>query len=262
MPSVHPAAIIGPDVQLADDVEVGPGCTITGRVNVGPGCRLVAGAHLQGPLTLGPGNTVYPGACLGFPPQDLGFDPATPGAGTVIGEANVFREGVTVHRATRDSPTTLGDRNYLMANSHVGHDSRLANDIILANGALLAGHVHLADRVFVGGNATIHQFCNIGRLSMFSGLSGVAHDFPPFCTCYTVRSVGSLNIVGLRRAGYRDHIKPLKQAFKLFFESKATNAVAVQRCREQVEPDPLVDEFLTFIENAKRGIPPYIPDNH
>jgi UDP-N-acetylglucosamine acyltransferase len=266
MPSIHPTAILGPGVRLADGVDIGPGCVLDtrlGPITLGQGCRLVAAVYLQGPLTLGHRNTLYPGACLGFAPQDLSFDPDTAGPGTRIGDDNTFREGVTVHRATApDTPTSLGDRNTLMANSHVGHDCQLASDIVLANGALLAGHVRMADRVFVGGNATLHQFITVGRLAMFSGLSGVGHDFPPFCTCYTPRAVGSLNIVGLRRAGYRDHIKPLKHAFKLFFEADATNQTAVRRCREQLDPDPLVTEFLDFIEHAKRGIPPYVPDNH
>jgi len=260
MPDIHPAAVVASDAELANDAVVGPGCvldTATGPITLGPGCRLLANAFLQGPLTLGPRNTCYPNTCLGFPPQDRSFAPDTPGAGTVIGADNVFREGSSVHRATRDSPTTLGDRNYLMAHSHVGHDCRIGHDNTLANGACLGGHAHLADRATLGGYATVHQFCSVGRLALISGVAGITQDLPPFCVTYDTRTLGSLNIVGLRRAGLRDHIPALKQAFHTLFRSRLPTPAALDRLDELELNDPLVDELADFIRQSKRGHVPY-----
>ncbi|MEM6333545.1 MAG: acyl-ACP--UDP-N-acetylglucosamine O-acyltransferase [Planctomycetota bacterium] len=259
MADVHRSAEVGPEVELGDGVVVGPGCVIEGRVTIGEGTKLKAGVYIEGPLRMGAGTVCYPGTTLGYPPQDRSFDPETPGAGTVIGDENLFREGVSVHRATRDTPTTIGDRNYFMAQSHAGHDAVVGNDVTLANGTLLGGHVRIADRTIFGGHSMVHQFCRVGRLSMISGLAGISQDLPPFCMTYRTRTVGSLNVVGLRRSGYRDHIKPMKRAFEMFFRGGLSNASACAAIEEQLGDDPLVGEFVAFIRSAERGVLSYDP---
>jgi UDP-3-O-[3-hydroxymyristoyl] glucosamine N-acyltransferase len=108
MPKIHPTAIVEGmntgDITLADDVEIGPYCVLRGKIELGAGTVLIANVHLQGPLRMGAGNACYPGVAIGFAPQDKGFHHAKDGAGIVIGDANSFREHVTIHRATRDDP--------------------------------------------------------------------------------------------------------------------------------------------------------------
>ena len=175
--TTHDSATIEGDVTLADDVVIGPNCVFDGTVgpiSIGRGCRFVANCYVTGPLRMGEDNTVWPGATLGGPPQDVGFDPLEPGAGIEIGSRNVFREGSSAHRAKTDSPTRIGDDNYLMSCSHIGHDSQVGNRIQLANGALLAGHVTMGDRVIMGGGAGVHQFCRVGEGVFFRGLAGAS----------------------------------------------------------------------------------------
>jgi len=257
MAQVHPTAIVSGAAQLADGVEIGPWCVIEGDVTIGENTRLQHRVSLKGPLTLGPSNLVYPNALIGYEPQDRKFDPDTPGAGIVIGEDNILREGVTIHRATGDRPTTVGDHNYLMANSHIAHDCIVGSHCMFANGALLGGHVDLGDRVVLGGNAVVHQFCRVGRLAMISGIRGITRDLPPFCVVYDPRRVGSLNLVGLRRAGYRKHIDPLNRAFKILYRQNHTMPVALERIRSEVGDDPLVREFTDFVASSERGITLY-----
>ena len=260
MPSIHPTAIIGPDGDLADDVEIGPWCSLAGRVTLGPRCRLLGNVYLQGPLAVGAGNTFYPFVCLGFDPQDLSYvRPEDGGVGIAMGCDNTLRESVTIHAATGQHPTTIGDGNLLMVNCHFGHDAILGNRCIVANGTLVAGHVEIADDVVFGGNATVHQFCRIGRLSMISGLHGVGKDVPPFCMVRDTRRVASLNLVGLRRAGLRKHIKPLGQAFDLLYRQKLPNRTAAERIEKELGDDPLCWEFARFAQTTQRGITPYAP---
>ena len=176
MARIHPTAVVLGEVTLAPDVEVGPFCVIEGcpgPVSIGSGTRLMHRASVQGPCSIGERNTVYPGVTLGFPPQDLGFNPAEPGPGLVIGDDNVFREGVTIHRGKTQTATRIGNRNYFMVNSHAGHDCIIGDHNIFANGTLLAGHVEVADRVITGGNATVHQFCRVGRGAFVGGLTNI-----------------------------------------------------------------------------------------
>jgi len=254
---IHPSATVDRRAELAEGVRIGPGCIVDGRVTIGANTELQAYVRVQGPAVIGSNCVVYSFACIGMPPQDRKFDPVKEGAGVVIGDDNVFRESVTIHRATGDRPTTIGHRNYFMVSSHAGHDAIVGNDCTLANGALIGGHVHVDDSVTLGGNCGVHQFCRIGRLSMLSGVTAVTQDVPPFCITYVLRYVSSLNIVGLRRAGYRDHIEPLQRAFDIFYREHHTNAVACDLIDAEFGHDPLCKEFADFIRASKRGITAY-----
>lgn len=257
MAKVHRSAVIEGDVRLAEDVTVGPNCVLDGTLGplvVGAGCVLVAGAFLNGPLTMGERNVVYPGACLGFSPQDLGFDPNRPGAGAVIGSSNIFREGFTLHRGKTTDPTRIGNHNFFMTNSHVGHDSVVDNHCILASGALLGGHVHLADRVILGGSALVHQFCRLGKGCMFSGGVGVSMDVPMWFTVTSINLAGSLNIVGMRRNGLTQHqIHTVRWVYRVLYRSGGTPQQAIPQLQARAD-DPLVREYLEFIQSSKRGI--------
>lgn len=261
-PDIHPTAIIDPLARIAPGVKIGPWCHITGDVTLGEGCILHERVTLHGPLILGARNVLYPQAAIGLEPQYRKFDPATAGAGVLIGDDNILREGVTIHRATGAHPTTLGHRNYLMVNSHLGHDVHVGNDCTFANGALIAGHAIIHDSVTFGGNAAVHQFCHIGRLVMVGGVAATSQDVPPFCTVYNTRSIRSLNIIGLRRGGYRAHIDNLQEAFDLFFLGNMSNMSALEKIEKRVGLDPLCREFIDFIRTTlsrdrKRGISPY-----
>jgi UDP-N-acetylglucosamine acyltransferase len=230
---------------------------ISGKVSVGPDCRLIGNVYLKGPLTLGKANVIYPFSCIGFAPQDRKFDGDSDGAGTVVGDDNIFREGVTIHRATGEVPTTVGHRNYFMGNSHAAHDAIVGNDCYFTNGSLLAGHVVIGDRVILGGNAGVAQRVRIGRMSMIAGAEGVTLDVPPFCMCHHTRQVSGLNLIGLRRAGYREHIEPLKEAFDILYRQGHTRPRAVEFIRQQLPADPLVQEFAEFVASSVRGITDY-----
>ena len=257
MSQIHPSAVIDPQVVLGEDVSVGPNCVIQGDVTLGDHCKLIANVFIQGPIKIGADNTFYPGAAVGFAPQDLKFSPDTPGKGVVIGDSNVFRENTTVHRATKDKPTLIGNKNFFMVNAHVGHDVIIANGCMFANNVSIAGHVNIQDDVVIGGHSAIHQFCALGRKSMVGGAGGTRQSLPPFCLSYTLGTVGSLNIVGLRRSGYRSHIKPLKRAFEILFKENHTNIIAVEMIDSELGDDPLCQEFSAFVKNAARGLPRY-----
>jgi len=259
MARIHPTAVVLGDVTLAPDVEVGPFCVIEGcpgPVTIGAGTRLLHRASIQGPCTIGERNMLYPGCTLGMPPQDLGFNPAEPGPGLIVGNENVFREGVSIHRGKTQSPTRIGNNNYFMANSHAGHDCVVGNRNILANGTLLAGHVEVADRVIFGGNSVVHQFCRVGRNAMVGGLTGFSLDLPPFFMVTGINIAASLNLIGMRRSGMtREQIDTVRWVFKTLQRSRLPLPARVAELRTRAG-DPLVDEYIAFITSGKRGIVP------
>lgn len=254
VPRIHPSAVLEGDVKLADDVQIGPGCVLFGPITLGSGCVLIANACLHGPLRMGDRNIVYPAAAIGFAPQDLGFDRMSHGAGCVIGNGNTFREGVTVHRGKTDQPTQLGNDNYWMAFSHAGHDSIIGSNCVFGNSTLIAGHVEVADRVISGGNVSVHQFVRIGRGAFISGSMGTSLDVPPFCMVTGDNIAGALNLVGMRRSGMsREQIDIVRWVYRVLMRSGLPPKAALTQLRERAG-DPLVDEYIRFIEHAKRPI--------
>lgn len=259
MPQIHPSALVDDAAVLADDVIVGPYCVIEGEVHIGAGTVLEHHVHLKGPLWMGEGNHIYCFVCLGADPNDRSFAPCRPGAGTRIGDRNTLRESVSIHRATGSDPTTIGSDNYLMGGVHLGHDVVMGSFCTIAHNASFAGHVQIGDQVTIGGMGGVQQFCRIGRLAILSGLAGVTQDIPPFCACYNTRYIASLNVIGLRRAGLRDQIEPLKKAYDLLFRSRLSNPNALQRIRTELGDSPLCLEFADFVATSRRGISPQQP---
>jgi len=251
---IHPSAIISPEAEIADNVEVGPHAVLEGKVRIGPGCVLRPGVFLVGPLTMGQGNSVFSGAVLGEKPQHLRYNNEP--TSLEIGDGNVFREGVTIHRGTsHHMKTVIGNNNYFMANCHVGHDCVIGNNIILANGALVAGHCVIGDNVFLSGNCALHQFARIGRLALLSACAISTKDIPPFIMQQGVDNVVGLNLVGMRRAGLTPmQINSVRQAFRILFREGNPLAVAIARIDNEFGHVDCVQELLTFLRQPGRGI--------
>lgn len=254
---IHPSALLEGDVNVGADTTVGPGCIVLGTVgpvNIGERCTLIAHACVNGPIVVGDRNVLYPNACLGFAPQDIGFDANSPGPGCVIGEGNTFREGVTVHRGKTTLPTRIGNSNFWMTNSHLGHDGVVGSNCTIASGAVLGGHVEIADRVIIGGQGAVHQFVRIGRGAMLSGLVGLSLDLPPYFMLTGINLAGSLNLVGLRRSGATEaHIQAVRWVYKTLYRSGGAPQQSLPVLRERAD-DPVVAEYIAFIESSKRGI--------
>ncbi len=251
---IHPSAVIAPEADLADDVEVGPFVVIEGAVRIGPGCVLRAGAHLIGPLTMGCHNIVFSHAVLGEQPQHLKYrgEPTR----LEIGDHNIIREHVTIHRGTTASwVTRVGSHNFLMAGSHIGHDSQVGDYCILANGALVGGHCTLENNVYLSGNSAVHQFVRVGRLALLSGLSGSTKDIPPFVIQHRVNIVAGVNVVGMRRAGIAPaHIEAVRRAFHILYREDHLLPQALACIEREVGQVPEVAEMVAFIRSSARGI--------
>jgi UDP-N-acetylglucosamine acyltransferase len=221
---IHPTAVIHPGAQLHPTVQVGAYAVIGPRVTIGAGTTVGPHAVIEGWTEIGERNRFFPGAAIGLEPQDLKYE----GAETLvkIGNDNCFREYTTVHRATAEGEVTLiGNHNLLMVNAHVGHNCTLENHTIITNAVALAGHVHVESHARIGGVVAVHQFVRVGSYSMTAGFSRIIRDIPPFMLMEGAPlRVRSLNLVGLKRAGFAElnggqTLKSLRQAFRLIYRS-------------------------------------------
>ncbi|HEY9282403.1 MAG TPA: acyl-ACP--UDP-N-acetylglucosamine O-acyltransferase, partial [Pyrinomonadaceae bacterium] len=213
---IHPAAAVDARARLGEGVRVGPYAVVEGGATVGAGCEIGAHAVVKRFTTLGARNRVFEHAILGGEPQDVSFRGQE--TGLVIGDDNLIREHVTIHRATRgDEPTRIGDRNFLMVGVHVAHDCRVGDDNIFANGAALAGHIRVEDHAFLSNDVGCHQFVRIGRYAMIGGKSKIVQDvLPYFTTDGNPPRARGLNTVGLRRAGFSpESRRALRTAYRV-----------------------------------------------
>jgi UDP-N-acetylglucosamine acyltransferase len=250
---IHPTAIIHPQAKVDATAEIGPYAVIDPQVALGPNCVVGPHVHLTGHTTIGAGNRFHTGAVIGDAPQDLKYHGEP--TGLRIGDNNVFRENVTIHRSAKlGEETIIGSNNFLMAGSHVGHNAVVGNQVIIANGALLGGHVTVADRVFISGNCLLHQFVRVGTLALMQGGSAISKDLPPYTIARGDNGICGLNVVGLRRAGFTHEQRlELKQLYHALFRAAKTLRAALAEAREQFK-NPAALVLLDFVAATKRGI--------
>ncbi|MFH1380639.1 MAG: acyl-ACP--UDP-N-acetylglucosamine O-acyltransferase [Candidatus Omnitrophota bacterium] len=254
--NIHPTAIIGKRAKIDPSVSIGPYAIIEDDVKINKNVKVFAHAYICNGTQIDEDTQIHMGAVIGHLPQDIAFSGKI--SYTKIGKRNIIREYTTIHRGTKEETATeIGDDNFLMALSHVGHNCKLGNKVILANGALLAGYVNVEDEVFVSGNVVVHQFCRIGRLAMIGGFSGVNKDVPPYMTVRGASTIRAVNLVGLRRAGFNNSlIKEIKEAFKLLYRSGLNTKQALEKILLEKKGKEIT-HLVNFIKESKRGICKY-----
>src|SRR5437588_9184842 len=249
---IHSTALVEPGARIGADVEIGPFSVIGPQAFIGDRTIVQSNAVIEGNVAIGTGNFVGHGAIIGAPPQDLSFSPEQK-TRIEIGNDNVIREYCTIHRGSSEGTVTkIGDNNFLMVGTHVGHNCEIGNNVVIVNNCLLAGHVRVDDGAFLGGGSTFHQHMHVGRLVMVQGSSAFGKDLPPFVIAAERNYVVGLNVVGLRRASFsaRDRDE-LKAAFKLLYTSGLNISQALEKAATMKFSAP-AQEFLDFIANAKK----------
>ncbi len=249
---IHPTAVIDAKALIGENVEIGPYTVIGEDVRIGDGTRI--GPHCIFEFcTVGRDNLFTGAAYVGMPPQDWAYKNER--KRFVMGDGNVIRENVTLHRGAHTDVTTMGSGCMLMANSHIGHDCRVGSNVVMVNCASAAGHVEIGDRALISGLAGIHQFTRIGRFAMISGGGMASQDIIPYVTAQGDRARPvALNLVGMKRNGFtREQIKAVKHVFKTLFFRGLLLKDAVAKLRGEGLP-PEAALILDFVESSRRGI--------
>jgi UDP-N-acetylglucosamine acyltransferase len=252
--SVHPTAVIDPSATLGE-VTVGPFAVVGPDVTLADGVVLGSHAVVRGPATIGARTRIDSHAVIGGEPQDDRHD-ASVETRLVIGEDNVIREFVTIHRGSSAGRglTVIGNRCILMSHTHVAGDSQVGDEVTLSTGAKLSGNVDVGHRAVVGAAAVVHQYCRIGRLAMVGQGAMCTQDIPPFTLAQGDRArLFGLHVVGLKRSGVSAHaVSSLKDAWRVLF----TEGLPLRAALSRVQGTELseVAELLAFVSNSQRGI--------
>lgn len=253
---IHPSAIVSPNAEIGDGVEIGPNCIVEKEVTIGDGCVLQSQVFIDRHTYIGKQNFIGHGAVLGTPPQDKKFDEDSE-TSLEIGDDNIFREYATVNRATGTGcKTVIGSRCLLMTQSHVGHNCVIGNEVILSNVATLAGHVEVDDWAILGGVIAIHQFTRLGKGTYMGGFSAIRQDLPPF-----FRAAGNpggpagINRVGMERRGLtRESVRAVHDSYKILYRQKLTLDEAMGKMLELYGEVEEVQTIVDFMQATKNGI--------
>ena len=255
MGEIHPTAVVSPEAELADDVEIGPYCIVGPHVSLGRKTRLMAHVFVDGWTSIGEECQFYPFASIGTRTQDLKFKGGAPRL--QIGDRTTVRESVTINAATSDGDTTrVGSDCLLMAYAHVAHDCVVGDRVILANCGTLAGHVSVENQAIIGGLSAVHQFVRIGRLSIVGGCSKVTQDVPPFMMANgNPLEIRGTNALGLKRNNIEKPAQTaLKRAHHILYRQDLSTRQALKKASTELPPEPEIQQLLTFIEQSERGI--------
>jgi len=254
---IHSQAIVDPQAELGENVKVGPFAIIGSNAQIGDGSFVMHHATVEGRVTLGKDNIIYPYALIGGLTHDLKYSGGDPSLS--IGDGNTFREYVTAHVATKENDITrIGSNNVFLAYSHIAHDCQVGDHLVMSSQAALGGHVIVEDWVNIGWGAGVHQFCRLGKHSMVSACSKLVQDVPPFMLVDgSPAEVRSINKIGLERNGFASNqIELIRTLFKVLYRKEMNRSQAVHYLETKFEErtNPITLEFLTFLKAAGRGI--------
>ncbi len=254
--AIHPTAIIDSNANLDPSVEVGPYCVIGADVSIDEGCVLTSHVVVKGQTRIGKNNHFYQFGSIGEDCQDKKY--AGEPTQLEIGDNNVFRESVTVHRGTiqDDSLTRIGSHNLFMVNAHVAHDCKIGDNNIFANNVAVAGHVHVDDYVIVGGNTGIHQFCHLGSHSFAGAGCLLTKDLPPYVMAGgNPMAPFGINTEGLKRRGFsKDDIMQLRRAYKILYRQGHKLSEAIAHIKALDANSVTLALLIEFLHKDNRGI--------
>ncbi len=251
----HPTAVVHPQARIADSVRIGPHCVIGEHVSLGRDTIVEASAVVEGFTTIGERCRIFPFASIGLEPQDLKFKGEI--STLEIGDDNVFREFVTIHRGTAlgGSRTAIGNQNLFMAYTHIAHDCLVGSHCVFSNAATLGGHVVVADHATIGGYSGVHQFCRIGTYAFVGGYTVVTKDVLPYSKTVGNRArLYGVNSIGLERQGFeRERIETIRSAFRILQSTRLNVSQAVEELESDLESDD-VRVLVDFVRSSKRGV--------
>jgi len=253
---IDPSARIDPSAKLADGVSVGPWSIIGPGVEIGADTHIDSNVIIRSNTRMGRGNRIFQFSSVGEDPADKKF--AGEETWLNIGDNNIFREGVTLHRGTAvgGGTTYIGSNNLMMPYVHVAHDCIVGNDTVFANNVGISGHVEVGDWVVLGGYAGVNQFLKIGAHSMVGGLTHISNDVPAYMIVSGTPPVArSINSIGLERRGFdKATITQIRNAYKVLYKRGLSLQEAIleikQMCLECRELQLLIDS----LEASEKGI--------
>ena len=250
---IHKTSIIASNANISSNVKIGPYSIIGPHVEIDEDVVIQSHVNITGHTKIGKNNNIYPMASIGSDPQDLKYK----GEKTtlIIGNNNTIREHVTINTGTIQGGgiTKIGNNNLIMIGAHIAHDCIIGNDIVMANNSAVAGHGEIQDFVIIGAKCGIQQFTRIGKMAMIGGMTAVSRDVIPYGLSTGNRNfLNGINVIGLRRDKVQNkEIIGLTEAYKEIFKSKNLSE-NLNKLNGKFKDNILVNEVIEFINKDKK----------
>ncbi len=250
---IHPTAIINDGAKIHENADIGPYAVIGPDVEIGARTKIGPHAVIDGHTIIGEDCHIYTGVTVGLEPQDLSYKGEP--TGVKMGDRVTVREYATIHRATKEGFTTVGDDSYLMAYAHIAHNCKVGKGVIMANASTLAGYVEVGDHTVMSGFVIIHQNVRIGRMCMLSGMTGSRVDLPPFTNLDgRPAMVRGINALGLKRNKFAPDLRSaIKEAYRIIYRTGLNKTNALAKVEQEIQPFDEVKEIVEFFKSSKRG---------
>ncbi len=252
---IHETAIVSKEAKLGKNINVGPFAIIEAGVEIGDDVEIGPRAHIIEGAIIGNNNYIGEGTIISGTPQDVKYKNEK--SFTRIGNNNLIREYVTIHRATHEGEATvIGDNCFIMVMAHIAHDCKIGNNVVMVNNVGISGHVEIGDYAFMSGYSLVHQHVRIGVHAMVGGAVKVVKDVMPFVmVADEPLRVFGLNKVGLKRRGFTPQkLSALDKAYRIFFRDKLVLEEALKKIEAEVEQTGEVKQFIEFARTSKRGL--------
>lgn len=253
---ISPLAYVDPAAKLGNDVTIHPFAFIDKDVEIGDRCEIMPYASIMKGARIGQNTKVYQGAIISADPQDFRWK----GQDTYcyIGDNCVIREHVIINRGiTPEGGTRIDSDCWIMANSHIGHDTHINERCVLGNGVTIAGNVHVEHGSILSSNVILHEGVYVGSFVLVKGGCRISSNVPPFiiiahnpATYYGVNS-----IILTKHAKYTpEQVDDIAKAYRHIYQSGTSLYNALVRIEADIEPSPIRDEILDFIRSNNSRI--------
>jgi|TARA_B110000263_G_scaffold155884_1_gene135360 UDP-N-acetylglucosamine acyltransferase len=247
---------IDPKADISSDAVIGPWCIIGPNVSIGSGTVIESSVIIRSNTKIGSNNRIFQFSSVGEDPADKKFT----GEETwlEIGDNNIFREGVTLHRGTGSGGclTKIGSDNLMMPYVHVAHDCIVGDNTVFANNVAISGHVVVGDWVILGGYAGVNQFLKIGDHAMIGAMSHITNDIPAYVIVSgRPASVRSINAIGLERRGFdKETVADIREAFKIIYKRNYSLQEAIDQLKAMSENCKALEILISSLESSEKGI--------
>lgn len=247
---ISPLAYVDPNAKIGANVTIHPFAYIDANVEIGDGCEIMSYTSILKGTRMGKNNKVYQNSIIGADPQDFRWH----GEETYcyIGDNNVIREHVIINRGIRtEGGTRIGDDSFIMAETHIGHDSHINGRSVIGNGVTIAGDAEVGECSILSSGVILHENSNVGQWCLIKGGCRISGNVPPFVImAHNPAVYFGVNAVILRKHGYtEEQIDDIAKAYRHIYQSGTSVFNALKRIEADLDESEIRDVIVGFVRD-------------
>ena len=250
MTKISPLAFVHPEAKIGENVTVNAFAYIDRNVEIGDNCIISPHVSILSGSRIGKGNVFYDGCIISATPQDFRWKGED--SFVIIGDNNRIREHVIINRSIHPGGATkVGSNSFIMAQSHISHDSQLGDWVVIGNAAKVAGNCKIGSYSILSSSALVHENCEVGEWVLIKGGCRVNGNVPPYLImAHNPIEYYGVNAYVLRKAKKsEDLIDDIAKCYRHIFQCNVSPFNAVKRILSDVDPSAERDAIIAFVRD-------------